>query len=262
MSTAPNLAGTRRTIDPQHVIHHFSKRRGGGQKGYLHLPLSNFFPSPIPAPGGRTAPTVEHYFAAAKTLDKDAQSKILSANNPGGAKAMGRDVVLRPDWEEIKLAVMRRALNAKFARWGLGLWLVETAPYELIEGNYWGDTFWGMVPVEKGSDEWHGMNWLGILLMARRAELMSGNIEFQAPLFDELITRSERLVPDPHDTFDPGGDHHTISGGDRPACPNRLCTYGTGGQCSVAEEFQGAQDVDDFYETPEMARCVALDEDR
>ena len=33
---------------------------------------------------------------------------------------------------------------------------------ELVEGNYWGDTFWGICNGE-------GTNWLGILLMAERA---------------------------------------------------------------------------------------------
>lgn len=248
-----SLAQTVRTIDPQHAIHHFSKRRGGGAKGYLHLPLSNFFPSPIPAPGGRSAPTVEHYFAAAKTLDKAAQSKILTAKTPGAAKAIGRTVELRPDWEEIKLAVMRRALRAKFAssEWGLGRWLVETAPFELIEGNYWGDTFWGMVEVERGTEEWHGLNWLGVLLMARRAELLADDIDAQAPLFDQLLATSAHLVPE----LEP---EVPVAVG-RP-CPNRGCNY-PDGPCSLDVEFRAAVDAEEFYFVPEMDHCTSTDLD-
>lgn len=172
-----------------HAIREFSRKVDGA---YRHLPASNFFPWPIPAPGGRMAPTNEHYFAAAKTRDRAEQDRILAARTPGEAKRLGRLVTLRDDWESVKLGVMRRAIEAKFADpfAGPGGWLVKTSPFELVEGNQWGDDFWGMVRGDDG--EWSGQNWLGVLLMARRSELAARALlttpsVLVVPTFDELL---------------------------------------------------------------------------
>lgn len=131
-----------RHIDPATTIGPFARRRPDGE--WDHTPLSNFFPSPIGAPGGAVAATVEHYFAAAKSASKTGAAAILAAPTPSAAKAMGRTVDLRPDWETIKFGVMRRALAAKFATGSaLGNWLVGTAPFELVEMNQWRDAVWG-----------------------------------------------------------------------------------------------------------------------
>ncbi len=171
------------------AIREFSRKVDGR---YLHLPASNFFVWPIPAPGGRTAPTNEHYFAAAKTRDRAEQDRILAAPTAGQAKRLGRRVTLRDDWEVVELGVMRRAIEAKFADpfAGPGAWLVQTSPFELVEGNRWGDDFWGMVRGDDG--KWSGQNWLGVLLMARRSELAARALlttpsVLVVPTFDELL---------------------------------------------------------------------------
>lgn len=133
-------------------------------------PLSNFFPSPIKDAAGNTYPTVEHFFQAMKTLDPEDRKRIAAASTPGIAKKMGGRkgiVVLRSDWEVVKLGVMRQALELKFPndlRNPMTMWLLDTRDQLLVEGNTWGDRIWGVC---NGS----GMNWLGHLLMARRAEL-------------------------------------------------------------------------------------------
>jgi predicted NAD-dependent protein-ADP-ribosyltransferase YbiA (DUF1768 family) len=76
----------------------------------------------------------------------------------------GQKVTLRKDWEGVKIQVMRDVLRLKFANPGLRDRLLETGDRELIEGNTWGDTFWGVC---RGS----GKNWLGQLLMELRGEL-------------------------------------------------------------------------------------------
>ncbi len=174
---------------PDLAIREFSRKVDGR---YLHLPASNFFVWPIPAPGGRTAPTNEHYFAAAKTRDRAEQDRILAAPTAGQAKRLGRRVTLRDDWEVVELGVMRRAIEAKFADpfAGPGAWLVQTSPFELVEGNRWGDDFWGMVRGDDG--KWSGQNWLGVLLMARRSELAARALlttpsVLVVPTFDELL---------------------------------------------------------------------------
>ena len=126
--------------------------------------LSNFFPSKITDFEGNIYPTVEHYFQAMKTLDPEKRKIIAAAPTPGQAKRLGRKVNLRKDWEEIKLDVMKTALRQKFSKPGLRQMLLDTGDAELIEGNWWGDTYWGVCNVV-------GENHLGELLMEIREEL-------------------------------------------------------------------------------------------
>lgn len=127
--------------------------------------LSNFYPSEVVS-GGITYPTVEHFFQAMKTKDPVHRKTIASQPTPSKAKYQGRSVQLRDDWESIKIAVMRGGLWIKFRDpWtDLSTKLLDTGDNFLVEGNNWGDQFWG-----KSGGE--GQNWLGHLLMARRAEL-------------------------------------------------------------------------------------------
>jgi ribA/ribD-fused uncharacterized protein len=128
-----------------------------------HSFLSSFHPSPITIQG-ITWPTVEHAFQAAKTKDIDARVDIRLASTPGKAKRLGRRVELRSDWESIKVDVMEDLLRRKFAPGtALRQQLDATSPAELIEGNHWGDTFWGVC---RGV----GRNQLGLLLMKIRDE--------------------------------------------------------------------------------------------
>lgn len=122
--------------------------------------LSNFAPSPVRM-RGLTYPTVEHAYQAAKTLDPEMRERIRACATPGQAKRLGRNVALRDGWEEIKLDVMAACLRAKFAHAPLREMLLATGDAELVEGNTWGDRFWGVCRGE-------GANHLGRLLMAER----------------------------------------------------------------------------------------------
>lgn len=108
-------------------------------------------------------PSVEHAYQAAKTTVPQERAKIARLATPGEAKRAGRRVTLRPDWDAIKLDVMRGLLLQKFTYPDLGRALLETKPAELIEGNSWHDTFWG-VDLTTG----RGENHLGKLLMEIR----------------------------------------------------------------------------------------------
>ena len=125
--------------------------------------LSNFYEHPINE-GSLTFPTNEHYFQAMKTLDLTERIAIARAGTPGQSKRMGRSVKLRSDWEDIKLSVMETALRLKFADPELAAMLKATGDEELVEGNWWNDTFWGVC-------NGVGENNLGKLLMKIRAEL-------------------------------------------------------------------------------------------
>lgn len=125
--------------------------------------LSNFYDSPILYFDGLTYPTVEHCFQAQKTLDLSARYDIVLLDTPGKAKRAGRQVALRSDWEDIKLSIMERCLRLKFSDPELAQMLLDTGDEELVEGNWWHDTYWGVCQGE-------GENNLGKLLMKIRDE--------------------------------------------------------------------------------------------
>lgn len=129
-----------------------------------HRFLSNFYPSPWVELDGLCYPTVEHAYQAAKTLDAERRYRIQQLATPGAAKRAGRVVPLRAGWEDRKVAVMRSLLERKFVEKNLRAALLATGDAVLIEGNDWGDTFWGVC---RGVGE----NWLGRLLMDVRAVL-------------------------------------------------------------------------------------------
>jgi ribA/ribD-fused uncharacterized protein len=123
--------------------------------------LSNFAGVDVQLDGA-TYPSVEAAYQAAKTTDARQRAKFTSAAAPD-AKKMGRRLKLRPDWESVKVDVMAGLLRQKFALEPLRGQLLATGDAELVEGNYWGDTFWGVC-------QGVGENWLGRLLMQVRAE--------------------------------------------------------------------------------------------
>ena len=125
--------------------------------------LSNFYEHPI-SNGVITFPTNEHYFQAMKTLEDDERLAIARAATPGQAKRMGRKVQLRSDWESIKLDVMETAVRIKFTDPELAAKLIATGDEELVEGNWWNDTFWGVC-------NGVGENHLGKILMKVRADI-------------------------------------------------------------------------------------------
>jgi len=127
--------------------------------------LSNFYPCRIVYEGIAYL-SVEAFYQAQKTFSV-VRKREISQMRPGQAKRAGRDLVLRYDWEEIKLEVMEKGLRLKFADPDLKALLLETGVQELIEGNYWGDEFWG---VYNGK----GQNNLGKLLMKVRKDLSDG----------------------------------------------------------------------------------------
>ena len=125
--------------------------------------LSNFWSCCI-AFEGHSYRTVEHAFQAAKTLDEDERRRIRNEPDAGGAKRRGKHATLREDWEQIKVGVMRDLLRQKFGTDPLRSRLLKTGKSKLVEGNWWGDRFWGVC-------DGKGENHLGKLLMEIREEL-------------------------------------------------------------------------------------------
>lgn len=109
-------------------------------------------------------PTMEHYFQANKADNQNDYLRIAYAPTPGEAKRLGRKIQLRPDWEKIKDNIMLTGLRKKFADPELRNLLLATGDEELVEGNYWRDTYWGVC-------NGVGQNKLGKLLMQVREEI-------------------------------------------------------------------------------------------
>lgn len=129
----------------------------------VHRFLSNFHQCVVVLDGIKY-PSVEHAYQAAKTLDLLIRNEILLCPTPAAAKRMGKLFAIRPDWDQVKLGIMEDLLKQKFEHQNLKLALLATEDQEIIEGNYWNDTFWGVC---KGK----GANHLGRLLMKVREEL-------------------------------------------------------------------------------------------
>ena len=131
-----------------------------------HRWLSNFWPATVTL-DEVSFPTIEHAYQAAKTAPS--QREQFRHCTAGQAKKLGRTVRMRADWEQVKVATMRSLVEQKFAPGTeLGEKLKATGSGQIVEGNNWGDVFWGVC---RG----RGQNWLGRLLMERRAFLQAPN---------------------------------------------------------------------------------------
>jgi ribA/ribD-fused uncharacterized protein len=128
--------------------------------------LSNFEPVDVVFEG-ELYPSVEHAYVAAKTLDRELRKYIAGLPTPGAAKRAGRALKLRPDWEMVKLTIMEDLIRAKFQHVRLRRLLMSTVGMDIVEGNTWGDRFWGVCGGE-------GENHLGRLIMKIRGEWMEG----------------------------------------------------------------------------------------
>ena len=125
--------------------------------------LSNFYQREIMYEGVPYTCT-ESAYQAQKTLDKEERLRI-SKYDPETAKQEGRKLTLRDDWDNVKLKVMYEICMIKFTTYpDLKRRLLETGNEELVEGNDWGDTYWGVC-------DGKGENHLGKILMRIRSEL-------------------------------------------------------------------------------------------
>lgn len=122
--------------------------------------------------------SVEHFYQAMKNEDLSYQNTVRRAPTPNKAKHLGNNVPLRTDWENIKMNVMRIALEEKFKKNSEAAKLLGcTGINYLIEYAPWRDSFWGMYYDPRGNLV--GNNHLGKLLMERRYHLFGMKEYFQ-----------------------------------------------------------------------------------
>ena len=146
--------------------------------------LSNFYPADFEW-RGEVYPTVEHAFQAAKGYHiadsylKDMteyMQMVRTAPTPTKAKYHGRSVKIDLDsWHAQRVPYMREIIHAKFGQvQGLAGKLINTGAALLVEGNDWGDTFWGRSRVD---GKMIGLNVLGAILMEERGYWLHSNFE-------------------------------------------------------------------------------------
>lgn len=138
--------------------------------------LSNFAPVMIWLEGF-IYPTVEHAYQASKSASAKEKDQIAHLETPGQAKRAGKAIRCPdPAWDEAKkLKVMEACLREKFSQAPYQDLLLATDDAELVEGNSWNDTFWGVCAGK-------GHNHLGKLLMKIR-----GDIKMAKPTKDNEI---------------------------------------------------------------------------
>jgi hypothetical protein len=198
------------------VISYFDSFEGPNEYAFL----SNFYVGEPLRYRTRTYASGEHMFQAFKASAWEDHDAINAGKTPGEAKANGRHYLrLRLDWERVKFDVMRLVLRAKFqdGREEKAL-LLATGDALLVEGTKWGDRVWG-VDLKRGrgdiEDSWArsgrgehpewepgegwerspGRNWLGVLLMARRAELVAEARGCPQVSYAEVCRTAETLPP-------------------------------------------------------------------
>jgi len=141
----------------------FSFRRGYGF-------LSNFYMASFIIAEKKWR-SVEHYYQAHKTKKKKLRKEIRKCENFIQAKRLGKKLKLRKDWDDVKDKIMYKTVKAKFFQNSdLAKKLIDTGNAKLIEGNRWGDEYWGKC---RADGKWVGKNKLGKILMQVRKELQN-----------------------------------------------------------------------------------------
>jgi ribA/ribD-fused uncharacterized protein len=150
--------------------------------------MSNMFVAPFEI-DGMTFPTVEHYFQWSKAVlfegkDSESAKKMMKAprnkefTEAKSVKALGKKVKDFSDakWDDVKMAVMEKAVRAKFVnpKHELLPKLLATGDREIGEANP-RDKFWGIgtsadTADAKNPKKWKGQNQLGKMLMKLRNE--------------------------------------------------------------------------------------------
>lgn len=129
--------------------------------------LSNFYECPVTW-NGLTFRNSEAAFQSAKAPESMKESFTFMTAEM--SKRVGRSVSLPIDWEQKKESIMREILICKFTQnEDIKQGLMDTGDAVLIEGNTWGDKYWGMC-------YGIGKNRLGNILMEIRTMLREGKV--------------------------------------------------------------------------------------
>jgi N-glycosidase YbiA len=113
--------------------------------------------------------TSEHYFQAQKFIGTPHLERVRQMRTPKDAARIGRDraLPLRPDWEQVKDAVMRKVVLQKFRTHADIREILLSTGEQLLVENSPIDFYWGC-----GNDG-SGQNKLGQILMEVRGMLLN-----------------------------------------------------------------------------------------
>ncbi|MEK7621356.1 MAG: NADAR family protein [Patescibacteria group bacterium] len=138
--------------------------------------------NPLVTPDGARVLTAEHYYMSMRFIDEKTRFNVANARADDrddrifahglAAKKMAHQYILegQPHHKERyeRIAIMHSAVFCKFVtNPDFARLLLETQNQKLVEGNDWGDVFWGVSPV--GSS--NGENYLGKILMYVRQNI-------------------------------------------------------------------------------------------
>ncbi len=162
--------------------------------------FSNFYSHPIEIDGIKWR-TSEHYFQAMKFLDVKLQRKANEIVSPMEVAKFGRDrsLPLRPDWEEVKDDIMRKAVLQKvFQNQFVFDTLISTRDLFIIEhtknDSYWAD----------GGDG-TGNNMLGKILMEVRVLMKKALMNVEIVQGDIATTYTDVIVNAANKSLTGGG---------------------------------------------------------
>jgi len=142
-------------IERDYIVHNEKEIKGFFEDFRF---LSNFHQAPVYFEGFMY-PSTENAYMAAKTLNIPERTKFIHIE-PKEAKALGRQIELRKDWESVKEDIMASVVFDKFYRHkSLREKLLATGDAHLSEANHWKDRIWGT------DEEGNGQNLLGKILM-------------------------------------------------------------------------------------------------
>jgi ribA/ribD-fused uncharacterized protein len=162
-------------IDPQWLM--FWGHRAHPDAPVHSACLSQWFYAPFDSDGIRYR-TAEHYMMAGKARlfgDRAAEQRILNAEHPGQAKALGRSVrgFSEDHWSAHRVDLVIAANLAKFEQHPhLRAYLLSTGTSVLVEASPY-DRIWGIGlrasdPRAHDPVRWPGLNLLGFALMQVR----------------------------------------------------------------------------------------------
>lgn len=131
--------------------------------------LSTFAEVPFFLDGIRY-PSAEHFFQAGKFADESRRNAILALTDPAEVKALAWSdefsPCVRPDWDDVRLTVMYRALVEKFEQSPIARRALSASwPMPILDASV-NDSFWGVGP------DGNGANHLGRLLERVRDQYM------------------------------------------------------------------------------------------
>ena len=149
---------------------------------YENAFLSNMYPCKVEFEG-LTYTCSEAAFQAAKCKNPADRVKFTKLDGKA-ARALGRSIEIRPNWIQMRYAVMYNVVSNKFAQ-NKALYekLIATKGAKLVEGNTWRDTYWGVCNGE-------GANNLGKILMDIRDNKKEATI-MQKP----ILKKENKTMP-------------------------------------------------------------------